>query len=145
MISTMLATPVAPRWCPLESRTPLAFTGLRACQGSDLRAEAATQTGFVVYCFAFSADMRTSAAAPSPVGQHMYSVLGQAIILAFITSSRETSTWDCGYGLFTECLWFFSHIFAKCSIFVPYLRMCSTPAWPNTPGMRPVPITPSVL
>ena len=72
-------------------------------------------------------------------------MLGQAIILAFITSSREISFWYCAYGLWTECLWFFTDILAKCSIFVPYLRMCSTPAWPNTPGMRPVPITPSVL
>ena len=47
------------------------IVGLRSCYGSDVRTEAATQTGFVVNCFAFSADIRTAAAAPSPVGQHM--------------------------------------------------------------------------
>src|SRR3990172_337142 len=103
------------------------IVGLRSCQGSEVRAEAATQTGFVVCWRAFSADMRTGGAAASPVGQHIRSVLGQAIILAFITSSSGVSFWYWAYGLWTECLWFLTDILAKCSIFVPYLRMCSTP------------------
>ena len=36
----------------------------------------------------FSSETRTTAAAPSPVGQHMSSVLGYEIISAFMTSSR---------------------------------------------------------
>src|SRR3990170_8098219 len=75
------------------------IVGLRSCQGSEVRAEAATQTGFVVYWRAFSADMRTAAAAPSPVGQHISSVLGQAIILAVITACRGGCVWDWGEGV----------------------------------------------
>ena len=35
-------------------------------------------------------------------------------------SSSEYSSWNCAYGLFTECLWFLWPIFAKCSAVVPY-------------------------
>src|SRR3989304_4576796 len=44
------------------------IVGLRSCQGSEVRAEAATQTGFVVYWRAFSADMRGAGAPPAPGG-----------------------------------------------------------------------------
>src|SRR5213593_1213095 len=82
------------------------IVGLRGVYGSDVRTDAATHTGFLVNWRAFSADISTAAAAPSPVGQHMYSVLGQAMTRAFSTSSSGVSTWYCAYGLFTECLWF---------------------------------------
>ena len=48
----------------------------RSVYGSEVRTDAATLTGVAVNCRIFSSDMRTAAAAPSPVGQHMYSVLG---------------------------------------------------------------------
>jgi len=50
---------------------------------------------------------------------------------AFIISSIEYSFWNCASGLFTECLWFFQAICAKCSRLVPYFSMCSRPAPPN--------------
>src|SRR3972149_6348702 len=116
----------------------------RCVHGSLVRTDAATRIGFVVYWRALSMLQTTAAAAPSPVGQHMYSVFGQATTRAFITSSRPTAVWYCEYGLCMECLWFLTETFANCSIVVPYLRMCSTPAMPNTAGMRPEPRTPSV-
>jgi hypothetical protein len=45
--------------------------------------------------------------------------------------SSEYSVWNWAYGLFVECRWFFSAIFAKCSGVEPYMRMCSAPAEPN--------------
>ena len=64
---------------------------------------------------------------------------------ACITSSSVTSTRYCESGLWTECLWFFTDTLAKCSAVVPCLRMCSTPACPNTAGISPLPNTPSTL
>src|ERR1700730_15346932 len=63
---------------------------------------------------------------------------------AFITSSSVTSLRYCEYGFLVACLCDFTEIFAKCSSLVPYLRICSMPAWPNTAGIRPEPIRPSV-
>src|SRR5512140_2650994 len=76
----------------------------RDVHGSDVSTDAATRIGFVVYWRAFSIEQRIAAAAPSPVGQHMYSVLGQETTRAFITSSRLTSVWYWEYGLCMECL-----------------------------------------
>src|SRR6266498_4772324 len=104
------------------------IVGLRSLYGSEVRTDAATHTGFVVYCLALSADIRIAAAAPSPVGQHMYRVLGQAIGRAVSTSSSGVSFWYCAYGLWTPCSWFFTATFANCSCVVPYFRICSTPA-----------------
>ncbi|WP_241684146.1 hypothetical protein [Actinomadura sp. J1-007] len=54
----------------------------------------------------------SAAAAPSEVGEHWSLVSGSKIIVAFRTSSREYSSWNCAYGLCTECLWFFHPIHA---------------------------------
>ncbi len=63
---------------------------------------------------------------------------------AFITSSSETSLRYCENGFLVACLCDFTEIFAKCSSLVPYLRMCSMPAWPKTAGIVPEPTLPSV-
>src|SRR3954465_9224317 len=49
-------------------------------------------------------------------------------------SSIEYSSWNCAYGLLTECLWFFQPIQAKWSGSEPYFSMCSRPAAPNICG-----------
>src|SRR5438128_9937057 len=79
------------------------IVGLRGVYGSEVRTDAATHTGFCVNCLAFSADMRTAAAAPSSVRQHMYSVLGQPIGRAFSTSSTGDSICYRAQPLFTAC------------------------------------------
>ena len=58
-------------------------------------------------------------AEPSEVGEHCSLVSGSWIIFASMMSSSEYSSWNCAYGLFTECLWFFQPIQANCSGSVP--------------------------
>ena len=55
-------------------------------------------------------DATTAAAEPSDVGEHWSLVNGSWIIRADLISSIEYSSWNCAYGLFTECLWFFQPI-----------------------------------
>ena len=57
----------------------------------------------------------TAQPAPSEVGEHCSFVSGLWIIFAFLMSSSEYSSWNCAYGLLTECLWFFQPIHAKWS------------------------------
>ena len=57
----------------------------------------------------------TAAADPSEVGEHCSLVSGSWIIRAALISSSVYSVWNCAYGLFTECLWFFQPIQAKWS------------------------------
>src|SRR5438046_1391251 len=87
----------------------------RCVHGSEVSTDAATRMGFVVYWRALSMVQRTAGAAPSPVGQHMYRVLGHETTRALSTSSRPTSVWYCEYGLCMECLWFLTDTFANCS------------------------------
>src|SRR3990172_3561972 len=77
----------------------------RCVHGSDVSTDAATRIGFVVNWRAFSMLHRIAAAAPSPVGQHMYSVFGQPTMRAFSTSSRPTSVWYWLYGVCLGGLW----------------------------------------
>ncbi len=60
-----------------------------------------------------------AAPAPSEVGQHWSLVSGPYTTGAPRISSSVYSSWNCEYGLFTECLWFFQPIFANCSAVVP--------------------------
>ena len=62
---------------------------------------------------------RIAAPAPSEVGQHCSLVSGSQTIGAALICSSEYSSWNWEYGLFTECLWFFQPILAKCSAVVP--------------------------
>ncbi len=58
-------------------------------------------------CLSTNASLATIAAPdPSEVGEHCSLVSGSEIILAARMSSRVYSSWNCAYGLFTECLWF---------------------------------------
>src|SRR5579862_6058041 len=57
----------------------------------------------------------TTAAAPSPVGQHMSSVLGYATMSAAMTSSKLKAFWYWASGLRVEWAWFFSATLANCS------------------------------
>ncbi len=94
----------------------------------------------------FSSDTSTSAALPSPVGQHISSVFGYAIISASMTSSSENCFWYCASGLSVEWAWFFSATLANCSKPTPSCSLAySMPAWANTPGMSVVPTRPSTL
>ena len=65
--------------------------------------------------FSFASDTSTTAAAPSPVGQHIGSVFGYEITRAFMISSSEKTFWYCASGLSAECAWFFSATLANCS------------------------------
>lgn len=78
----------------------------------------------------------TAAPEPSEVGEHcnLVSPSGSYTILAAVISSSVYTFWNCAYGLFAECRWFFSAIFAKCVRVEPYRSMCSTPAAPNIHG-----------
>ena len=53
-----------------------------------------------------------AAAEPSDVGEHCSFVSGSWITFAALISSSEYSSWNCAYGLLTECLWFFQPIHA---------------------------------
>src|SRR5215469_14546471 len=99
----------------------------RSVHGSEVSTDAATfgRLRPPASCFSLSSLTRIAAAAPSPVGQHMYRVLGYPTMRAFITSSSETSLRYCENGFLVACLCDFTEIFAKCSSLVPYLRMCS--------------------
>ena len=57
-------------------------------------------------------DATTAAAEPSEVGEHWSFVSGSWITFAALMSSIEYSSWNCAYGLLTECLWFFQPIHA---------------------------------
>src|SRR5208282_2690239 len=118
----------------------------RSVHGSEVSTEAATRARLrpPASCFSLSSDTRIAAAAPSPVGQHIYNVLGYATIRAFITSASVTSLRYWENGFLVACLCDLTEILAKCSGVVPYLRMCSIPAWPKTAGIRPEPSLPSV-
>lgn len=48
-------------------------------------------------------------------------VSGENISFDPSISSKVYSSWNCAYGLFTECLWFFWATLANCSAVVPYL------------------------
>ena len=76
------------------------FTARRCCSGPSVRS--------------FSSDTRTAAAAPSPVGQHMSTVLGYDTIGASITCSSENAAWYWARGLSVEWAWFFSATAANC-------------------------------
>src|SRR3984957_21060825 len=93
----------------------------RSVYGSEVKIEAATRGRLrpPAHCFSLSSDTRIAAAAPSPGGQNIYKVLGYATMRAFITSSRVTSLRYCENGFLVACLWDFTEILAKCSIFVP--------------------------
>src|SRR5271154_4656908 len=93
----------------------------RSVHGSEVSTEAATRARLrpPAHCFSLSSETRIAAAAPSPVGQHIYKVLGYATMRAFITSSRVTSLRYCENGFLVACLWDFTEILAKCSILVP--------------------------
>ena len=59
-------------------------------------------------CLSTNASLATIAAPePSDVGEHCSLVSGSEIIFAARMSSSVYSSWNCAYGLFTECLWFF--------------------------------------
>ena len=58
------------------------------------------------------ATRRSRRAEPSEVGEHWSFVSGSWITFAALMSSSEYSSWNCAYGLFTECLWFFQPIHA---------------------------------
>jgi len=60
-----------------------------------------------------------AAAAPSEVGQHCSLVSGSYTIGAFMMSSSVYSSWNCEFGLLTECLWFLRPILANCSGVLP--------------------------
>ena len=94
----------------------------------------------------FSSLTSTTAAAPSPVGQHISSVFGYDIISASMTSSSENAFWYCASGFSVECVWFFSATLANCSKPTPsFVPAYSMPACANTPGMSLVPSRPSTL
>ena len=58
-------------------------------------------------CLSTNSSLATIAAPdPSEVGEHCSLVSGSEIIFAARMSSRVYSSWNCAYGLFTECLWF---------------------------------------
>ena len=96
--------------------------------------------------WSFSSETSTRAALPSPVGQHISSVFGYAIISAPITSSSENCFWYCASGLSVEWAWFFSATLANCSKPTPSCSLAySMPACANTPGMSVVPTRPSTL
>ena len=58
--------------------------------------------------FSFASDTSTTAAAPSPVGQHISSVFGYEITRASMISSSVNTFWYCASGFSVECAWFFS-------------------------------------
>ena len=55
-----------------------------------------------------ASETTTAAAAPSPVGEHIGSLFGYAIISAFLISSSVNRCWYCASGFSVECAWFFS-------------------------------------
>src|SRR5581483_1459285 len=78
------------------------------------RIDAVTQTGFVVSCFAFSSEQSTSAAAPSPIGEHIRRVSGSATIGELRMSSTVYCSRYCAYGLSEAFLWLLTAILANC-------------------------------
>src|SRR5581483_9701576 len=81
-----------------------------------------------------SPDTTTAAAAPSPVGQHISTVLGQATGSAAMISSRLKAFWYWASGLSVEWAWFFSATRANCSAVTPCRRAYSVEAWEKMPG-----------
>ncbi len=76
-------------------------------------------------------DTTSAAAAPSEVGEHWSFVSGAWISLAARISSTEYTSWNCAFGLFAECRWFFAPTAASCAAVVPYRSMCSRAALPK--------------
>ena len=69
-------------------------------------------------------DARTTAAAPSVIGEHMNRRSGDEII-------REPRTWSsvapllkCALGFLAAWVWFFTPTIASCSSVVPYSAIC---------------------
>ncbi len=73
----------------------------------------------------------TAAAAPSDVGEHCSFVSGSWIGFAARISSTVYTSWNCAFGLFAECRWFFAPTAASCAAVVPYRSMCSRAALPK--------------
>src|ERR1700688_802924 len=64
---------------------------------------------------------------------------------ALSTSSSVTSLRYCEYGLRVACLCDLTEILPKCSSVVPYLRICSRPAWPHTAAAAEQPLLAHLL
>jgi hypothetical protein len=75
---------------------------------------------------AFFSLTSTTAAAPSPMGEHMGRVSGSAIIGAAITSSTVMASRNCARGFMLPWKEFLADTMANCSAVVPYW-----PMWPR--------------
>ena len=80
-------------------------------------------TGLPVYLAAFSAAHRTTAAAPSPMAEHISWVNGVAMVRAARICSTLHSFWYWERGFKQPLWWFFWDTMAKCSRVVPYTSM----------------------
>ena len=65
-----------------------------------------TYTGLVVNSLALAALVSTTAAAPSPIGEHIMRVSGSAIMGEASTSSTLRGVWNWACGLRLPLVWF---------------------------------------